>query len=440
MTDILSWVLEPAISLSLFYLAYVLFLKHEAFFRANRYYLLTAILFSFALPFINITSPVAAVNYSFIIPEVSISGNPINQEATVAEGSLKTGTILTTIYLIVAALLFARLALRMWQLYLLVVRNKCTRHKNAYIVTLRSDQAPFSFMNFIFINSGNYNSEEEQKIIEHELVHIGQYHTVDLLILELLTIFQWFNPFAWLFRKSMVEVHEYLADYEMIKKGTNVSYYQTLLLNLQIGREFFLPANNFNKSLTLSRIRMMTKIKPPSWRKVKFFLLIPAVLVMTLMCTKYEEEIPGLLNDPLTPETIEDKLETDELPVQADPPLSALEPFIPPVHSENDVFFIVEEMPSFQGRGQDGFRIYIAENLRYPQIAAENGVQGRVFAQFIVRADGSVADAKIVRSLDPALDREALRVIMASPLWEPGRQRGQAVDVAFTFPINFVLQ
>ncbi len=108
--------------------------------------------------------------------------------------------------------------------------------------------------------------------------------------------------------------------------------------------------------------------------------------------------------------------------------------------AEDEVFFIVEDMPSFQGGGQDAFRTWIAENLRYPQIAAENGIQGRVFVQFVVNADGTVSDATVVRGVDPSLDREALRVVMASPNWTPGRQRGEPVRVAFTFPINFVLQ
>jgi periplasmic protein TonB len=107
---------------------------------------------------------------------------------------------------------------------------------------------------------------------------------------------------------------------------------------------------------------------------------------------------------------------------------------------EAEIFFIVEDMPDFQGGGQDAFRRYIAENLRYPQIAAENGIQGRVFVQFVVNEDGTVSDARVVRGVDPSLDREAVRVVMSSPRWTPGRQRGQAVRVAFTFPINFVLQ
>lgn len=108
--------------------------------------------------------------------------------------------------------------------------------------------------------------------------------------------------------------------------------------------------------------------------------------------------------------------------------------------TEAEIFFIVEDMPDFQGGGQDAFRKYIADNLRYPQIAAENGIQGRVFVQFVVNADGRVSDATVVRGVDPSLDREAMRVVMSSPPWTPGRQRGQPVRVAFTFPINFVLQ
>jgi len=107
---------------------------------------------------------------------------------------------------------------------------------------------------------------------------------------------------------------------------------------------------------------------------------------------------------------------------------------------EAEVFFIVEDMPSFQGKGQDGFRTYIAKNLKYPEIAAENGIQGRVFVQFVVTEKGEVTGAKVVRGVDPALDKEAVRVVMSSPKWAPGKQRGKSVRVAFTFPIVFVLQ
>ena len=108
---------------------------------------------------------------------------------------------------------------------------------------------------------------------------------------------------------------------------------------------------------------------------------------------------------------------------------------------EEEVFYIVEDMPTFNGGDPaTEFRKYIAQNLQYPEIAAENGVSGRVIVQFAVDRTGRVVDAVVVRSVDPALDKEAVRVVMSSPKWTPGKQRGKAVKVLFTFPINFVLQ
>jgi protein TonB len=108
---------------------------------------------------------------------------------------------------------------------------------------------------------------------------------------------------------------------------------------------------------------------------------------------------------------------------------------------EEQIFFIVEDMPTFNGGDPaTEFRKYIGNNLDYPEIAAENGISGRVIVQFAVSKYGKVVDAVVVRSVDPALDKEAVRVVMASPGWTPGRQRGKSVKVLFTFPINFVLQ
>ena len=108
--------------------------------------------------------------------------------------------------------------------------------------------------------------------------------------------------------------------------------------------------------------------------------------------------------------------------------------------AEEEVFFIVEDMPSFQGKGQEGFRSWIRQNLIYPEIAAENGISGKVYVQFAVNSKGQVVDAVVVRGADAALDKEAVRVVMSSPNWAPGKQRGKPVKVQFTFPINFILQ
>jgi periplasmic protein TonB len=103
-------------------------------------------------------------------------------------------------------------------------------------------------------------------------------------------------------------------------------------------------------------------------------------------------------------------------------------------------FVMVEDMPQFQGGSSDSFREYIAKNMKYPEIAAENGISGRVYIQFCVNSKGDVVDVIVLRGVDSALDKEAVRVVSGSPKWTPGKQRGKAVKVQFTFPVNFVLQ
>jgi len=107
---------------------------------------------------------------------------------------------------------------------------------------------------------------------------------------------------------------------------------------------------------------------------------------------------------------------------------------------EGEIFFIVEDMPTFQGQDHEYFRQWIQENMRYPQRAAEAGISGRVIVQFVVEPDGSISSVEVVRGVDRSLDEEAIRVIENSPRWEPGKQRGEPVRVRFTFPINFVLE
>lgn len=106
---------------------------------------------------------------------------------------------------------------------------------------------------------------------------------------------------------------------------------------------------------------------------------------------------------------------------------------------DEQVFFIVEEMPEFPG-GEAALRNFIAQTIKYPVAAQDLGIQGRVYVSFVVSKTGKVTDAKIARGVDPVLDQEALRVVNALPLWKPGIQRGKPVNVSYTVPINFALQ
>ena len=114
-------------------------------------------------------------------------------------------------------------------------------------------------------------------------------------------------------------------------------------------------------------------------------------------------------------------------------------PPAPKPEVSNKVFDVVEEMPSFPG-GQGALMSFLNSNIKYPVVAQENGVQGRVIVGFVVERDGSITDVKIMRSVDPSLDREAQRVVKAMPRWKPGKQNGSAVRVKYTVPVVFRLQ
>jgi len=111
-----------------------------------------------------------------------------------------------------------------------------------------------------------------------------------------------------------------------------------------------------------------------------------------------------------------------------------------PELEEGAVFVVVEEMPRFNGGDINNFRDYINKNLRYPEYAAESSIQGRVILSFVVEPTGKVSDVKVLRGVNPYLDKEAVRVIESSPLWEPGRQRGTPVRVSFIIPVIFILR
>ena len=133
---------------------------------------------------------------------------------------------------------------------------------------------------------------------------------------------------------------------------------------------------------------------------------------------------------------IEDSEADDNTLINVAPVISAKEE---EEEEEAQVFFIVEDMPEFPG-GEMALRTYIANQIKYPVIAQENGIQGKVYVTFVVGKDGAVRDAKIARGVDPSIDKEALRVINTLPKWKPGKQRGKAVNVSYTVPINFQSQ
>ncbi len=155
---------------------------------------------------------------------------------------------------------------------------------------------------------------------------------------------------------------------------------------------------------------------------------------------------PPPVQEELQINVVEDDVETQDVEINTEDNKDVEVVIQPPVEvveeeeEEEVVFVVVEDMPEFPG-GQDKLPKYLAENIKYPVIAQENGIQGRVICQFVVNKDGSIVDVEVVRSGgDQSLDREAVRVIKSMPKWKPGKQRGKPVRVKYTLPVNFRLQ
>lgn len=153
---------------------------------------------------------------------------------------------------------------------------------------------------------------------------------------------------------------------------------------------------------------------------------------------------------PETPEIIEivqEKVEHKvDINMEDDANKQQMQTFVPPPPPKpkkeevsEEIFMVVEDQPEFPG-GQSALMKFLGDNIKYPVIAQENGIQGRVITNFVVEKDGSITDVQVVRGVDPSLDKEAVRVIQSMPRWKPGKQRGSAVRVRFTLPVQFRLQ
>lgn len=149
-------------------------------------------------------------------------------------------------------------------------------------------------------------------------------------------------------------------------------------------------------------------------------------------------EVLNVVEDDVKTETLEIDTEDDkDKTVSINAPVTSSGPVVE--EEDNVVFQVVEKMPGFPGGDAALFK-FLGDNVKYPVIAQENGIQGRVICQFVVNRDGSIVDVEVVRSVDPSLDKEAIRVIKSMPKWSPGQQRGKPVRVKYTLPVNFRLQ
>ena len=281
MNDFFFYLVESSVCLAIFYLVYWVLLKRETFFNLNRFFLVSSVGFSLVIPLIRISSPIASRQLFERIYALSPASVTPAAAATQAS-SVSIFDVLLGIYLLGVGLMLFRFCYKLLKVFTLIKKNGVQRFDGLKVVFMETHCSPFSFFNFVFIDKARISDDDFQRIIAHEMIHIKQYHSIDLIILELLAIFQWFNPFVWPYRDSLKETHEYLADYEVIAQGCNTARYQLLIFEQHVGAKLFEFANNFNQSQIKRRITMITKGKSKRWARLKVLLMLPMICFLVL--------------------------------------------------------------------------------------------------------------------------------------------------------------
>jgi len=279
MNELGIYLIRASISMSLLYMVYWLFLRRETLFTVNRFYLLTALLLSLVLPLVTIKYSVAATSD---LSTEELSGSlqvvPMLQQG---RGFFSAASAyLPVIYFIGVVLFFFRI---MWQfviLFVLIVKNGVRDMGGVRVVHNRRFILPFSFMNLVFMNPESTRENEISDILAHEKVHIRENHWLDLLVVELMSIFLWFNPFIWFFERSIKQNHEYLADKGVVAQGFNVTRYHSVLINQFMGMEVIGITNNLNYSLNAKRLKMINKKITPKAKAVHLLWALPAIALL----------------------------------------------------------------------------------------------------------------------------------------------------------------
>ena len=423
------YLLQVNVGLILFYALYKLVCTRDTFFRSRRFILIVSLVLPFILPFIDVREWLESrdrmimlthFDYSAVLPEIVVGSEAVETGNRVFVLSEWIGYL----YLAGVVVLLVRLAVQAFSLYRLIVRMPEKEINGVRVKCLNDPSGPFSFFGWIFMNPAAVKEDEISEILTHEMAHVKQHHSVDVLLAEMVSICCWMNPFAWLLKREVRLNLEFLADRKVMEAGFATKSYQYHLLGLAYNHKYGL-SNNFNFSHLKQRIIMMNKKKSNAAGYIKYALFVlPAFALLVagnISCSQDASQTEDAKEEVVAPVSPEAK----EAPADST--------------AKEEVFMVAEQMPEFPG-GMKEMLKFLQENVKYPENAMKNNVQGRVIVQFVVEKDGTPTEFKVLRSVDPDLDAEALRVMKAMPKWKPGMQKGQVVRVKFTVPVSFKLQ
>lgn len=411
----IQYILECIAFQLVFLVIYDFFLKRETFFQWNRVYLLGAHVLSLILPWIKIdafkTETWFFSGYSEFLWNVDQSQLTMLPKA---DGhftfSWQEGVFLVGILL--AATWFA---IKLARLYKLRSQGKISYFKDFTQILIPKSHIAFSFFRSIFLGE-KIVGREYDSVVSHELVHIRQWHTLDLLFFEIMRIVSWFNPLVYVYQQRITELHEFIADAHVPKKEKS-THYELLLSQIFEVQHISFVNPFFKSSLIKKRIVMLQKSKSKKIWQLKYLVLVPLVLGM-LFYTSCESESDS--KDDFTSTVLKGKVV----------PYSTIE-LVP-------IFPGCEDAENKRACFNEKIQLHISKNFNYPKEALKQGIEGRVSVIFTIASDGNIVDIK-KRGPHPLLEAEVERIISQLPQMEPGKFEGKAVNVPYSIPVVFKL-
>ncbi|MBR5391546.1 MAG: TonB family protein [Prevotella sp.] len=448
MMDFLIYDVKVAVLIAVFYMFYRLMLAHETYHRVNRLVLLTTAVASFVLPLCVFTMhETVMVDYDLNqFGELAMNETVVTDLPSEEQSSFSLSSILPYLFIIGMLATLVHTFVSIVRIQLLIHRSEKHPQEDGTVicVTGNTELSPFSWMHYIVMNRSDYEAQDAA-ILTHERGHIRLRHSWDLLFVDLLTALQWFNPAMWMLRMDLRTIHEYEADGEVLSKGINARQYQYLLISKAAGIGGYSLANGISHSTLKNRINMMLHKKSNRTSLLKLFALVPIVGITLALnartVTDYVYDGPQK-QEPVKKGKKNTTIKVGNQQIQVkeiskpDTNTSAVGTFKPETENAKDtkVYDVPETMPEFPG-GTQALMEYIRNNIKWP--SDEPDIQGRVIVSFVVEKDGSVSNAKVVKSVHPAFDAEALRVVNGMPKWTPGKQNGEPVNTKYVMPVTF---
>jgi TonB family protein len=350
---------------------------------------------------------------TYYLQEVVASGY---QTAQGLDSIITIPTTLFSIYLAVAGFLLFRFLVRVFSIVKIISRSTKSQLKGYSILRSTRIKQTGTFLGYVlWKDPSDLTRAEEQIVLEHEMAHVKQLHTIDILLSEIAGIILWFNPIVLLIKKQIKRNHEYLADHSIAED--NRSEYVSLMAKQALIENGLLLTSSFSDNQILNRIQMLNARQ--TWSSGTRYLLAVPLALLLFLTFSCEENAPAVKEESQLTTEFEKVPEVDQ-------------------EIDGEIFTVVESAPTPK-EGMTEFYQYITSNLKYPEEARKNGIEGKVFVEFIVTKEGKVINSKVLKGIHPQCDEAARQVVANSGDWTPGTQRDREVNVRVVLPISFKL-